>query len=127
MALRSFKRVTAGADNVADFCEQLQKNVALTALFDSSAQVSFLAKLFTGRKVTATFSSATTVTINNPLGRAYTGGFIISQTAQHTQTISVIDPDSFTASGYDTSTLIGVAAGSSGGATYTGTITLWVF
>ena len=80
-----------------------------------------------GAFVTFTFAAGTTVVARHGLGRRYVGGFIATQTAQHTQSISVIDPATLEASGYDPTIFAGVGAGGSGGATYTGTVTGWVF
>lgn len=80
-----------------------------------------------GRLVTATFAAATTVSVRHGLKRRYVGAFIVGQSAQHTQSISAVDPVTWEASGNDASVYLGVQAGSSGGATHTGTVYLWVF
>lgn len=77
-------------------------------------------------EVTVTFSAATAAVARHGMGRRYLGGVIIWQSAQHTQSISVVDPAVAEASGYDTSKYILVQAGSSGGATFTGNVRVWV-
>lgn len=84
-------------------------------------------RILRGTFVAFTFSSATAAVERHGLGRRYAGGFIVSQTAQHTQSLSIIETATFEASGYDATTHVGLQAGGSGGATYTGTIVAWVF
>lgn len=84
-------------------------------------------RILRGQLVTFTFAAGTAVVERHGLGRRYLGGFIVSQTAQHTQSISVIDPATFEGSGYNPDTHVGMQAGGSGGATYTGTVVAWCF
>lgn len=80
-----------------------------------------------GRVVDVTFAAETTVQVRHGLRRRYVGAIVIGQSAQHTQSISAVDPTTWTASGNDATVYLGVQAGGSGGATYTGTVYLWVF
>lgn len=98
-----------GAD-VEDFAQQARRN-----------------PISDGRIVSVTFASATTAQVRHALGRLYVGAIVIGQTEQHTQSISAVDPATWVASGNDGTVYLGVQAGGAGGATYTGTVTLWVF
>lgn len=80
-----------------------------------------------GRVVSVTFSASSTAQVRHGLGRRYAGAIVIGQTAQHTQSISAVDPATWELSGNDPTVYLGVAAGSSGGVTYSGTVYLWVF
>jgi hypothetical protein len=73
--------------------------------------------------VSVTFAASGSAKVRHTLGRRYVGAVVIGQSAQHTQSISAVDPTTFQNAGNDASVYLGVAAGG----TYTGTVYLMVF
>lgn len=83
--------------------------------------------ILNGRLVSVEFTAATSALVRHALKRRYVGAMVVAQSAQHTQSISAVDPTTLEASGYDPTVYLGVAAGSAGGVTFTGTVYLWCF